>query len=104
MPAQELRALLDGESLCIYILRNAQDHALGLCEFDRSAFPEIELENFGLIPARRFLSTNEPDSPCTMCATSLLGCSSLRSQLQRPSLLGLKTERRRLGITQVDAQ
>jgi GNAT superfamily N-acetyltransferase len=50
MPEEELRALLDGNSLCVYVLRNPQDHALGFCEFDRSAFPEIELKNFGLIP------------------------------------------------------
>jgi ribosomal protein S18 acetylase RimI-like enzyme len=50
MPEEELRALLEGDSLRIYMLRNPQAHALGLCEFDRSAFPEIELKNFGLIP------------------------------------------------------
>jgi GNAT superfamily N-acetyltransferase len=51
MPERELRALLDGDALCIYVLRNAQDHAVGFCEFDHSALPEIELKNFGLIPA-----------------------------------------------------
>jgi ribosomal protein S18 acetylase RimI-like enzyme len=51
MPEEELRALLDGDSLCIYVLRNSQDHALGFCEFDHRAFPQIELKNFGLIPA-----------------------------------------------------
>jgi GNAT superfamily N-acetyltransferase len=50
MPEAELRALLEGNALDIYVLRNAPGRALGLCEFDRSAFPEIELKNFGLIP------------------------------------------------------
>jgi GNAT superfamily N-acetyltransferase len=50
MPETELAALLDGGSLNIYVLRNVHGHALGFCEFDRSAFPEIELKNFGLIP------------------------------------------------------
>ena len=47
MPEAELRALLDGGLLSIYVLRNLQDHALGFCEFDLGAFPEIELKNFG---------------------------------------------------------
>ncbi len=50
MPEEELRSLLDSNSLRIHILRNAQQHAIGLCEFDHSAFPEVELKNFGLIP------------------------------------------------------
>jgi hypothetical protein len=44
MPEAELGALLDGGLLGIYVLRNLQDHALGFCEFDLSAFPEIEIE------------------------------------------------------------
>jgi len=51
MPEAELRALLDGGLLSIYVLRDSRDLALGFCEFDLSAFPEIELRNFGLIPA-----------------------------------------------------
>ncbi len=51
MPEEELRSLLDGESLRIHVLRNSQTAAIGLCEFDHSAFPEVELKNFGLIPA-----------------------------------------------------
>ena len=51
MPEAELRALLDGDSLRIYVLRNFHDQALGFCEFDHSALPEIELKNFGLVPA-----------------------------------------------------
>jgi GNAT superfamily N-acetyltransferase len=31
-------------------LRNASGEALGICEFDRTDFPQIELQNFGLIP------------------------------------------------------
>jgi len=51
MPDAELDALLDGESLRIYVLRDVGEQALGLCEFDRSDFPHIELKNFGLVPA-----------------------------------------------------
>jgi GNAT superfamily N-acetyltransferase len=50
MPEAELRAQLEGKALNIYVLRDQQRNALGLCEFDRSEFPEIELKNFGLIP------------------------------------------------------
>jgi GNAT superfamily N-acetyltransferase len=50
MPAAELAALLAGESLHIYVLRDLRAEALGFCEFDRSAFPEIELKHFGLVP------------------------------------------------------
>jgi ribosomal protein S18 acetylase RimI-like enzyme len=53
MPESQLRALLQDERLYIYVLRNAQGRALGFCEFDRSAFPQIELKNFGLIPEAR---------------------------------------------------
>jgi GNAT superfamily N-acetyltransferase len=50
MPREELAALLGGESLHIYVLRDEVGQALGFCEFDRGAFPEIELKNFGLLP------------------------------------------------------
>jgi len=50
MPEAELAALLGDGSLNIYVLRNGRGRALGFCEFDRRAFPEIELKNFGLIP------------------------------------------------------
>ncbi|MDP9011094.1 MAG: GNAT family N-acetyltransferase [Pseudomonadota bacterium] len=50
MSAAELEALLDGESLHLYVLRDIGGSALGLCEFDRSGFPQIELKNFGLVP------------------------------------------------------
>jgi GNAT superfamily N-acetyltransferase len=51
IPTTELRALLQSGSLRIYVLRDAGGEALGFCEFDRAAFPEIELKNFGLVPA-----------------------------------------------------
>jgi ribosomal protein S18 acetylase RimI-like enzyme len=50
MPEAELAALLEGGSLNIHVLRSGRGHALGFCEFDRRAHPEIELRNFGLIP------------------------------------------------------
>ena len=50
LPKEELAALLGGESLHIYVLRDEGGRALGFCEFDRSALPEIELKNFGLVP------------------------------------------------------
>jgi ribosomal protein S18 acetylase RimI-like enzyme len=50
MPEEDLAALLEGGSLNTYVLRNGHDHALGFCEFDRHAFPQVELKNFGLIP------------------------------------------------------
>jgi GNAT superfamily N-acetyltransferase len=50
MPAAELAAMLAGDSSRIYVLRDLAGDALGLCEFDRSHFPQIELTNFGLVP------------------------------------------------------
>src|ERR1700730_12666959 len=50
MPEAELAALLEGGSLSTYVLRNGDGQALGFCEFDRRAFPQVELKNFGLIP------------------------------------------------------
>jgi GNAT superfamily N-acetyltransferase len=50
MPPGELEALLAGEDLRIYVLRGATGSGLGLCEFDRSSFPDIELKNFGIVP------------------------------------------------------
>jgi GNAT superfamily N-acetyltransferase len=49
MPEAQLGAQLQGETLDIYILRDAAERPLGFCEFDRAQFPEIELKNFGLI-------------------------------------------------------
>jgi len=50
MPAAALTGLLAGESLRLYVLRDAPGEAIGLCEFDRGGFPQIELKNFGLVP------------------------------------------------------
>jgi GNAT superfamily N-acetyltransferase len=57
MPIGELDTLLAGGSLPIYVLRapehpveNGRGAALGFCEFDRRAFPQIELKHFGLVP------------------------------------------------------
>jgi len=49
MPRGELAALLDSACRCIYVSRNADDDAVGFCEFERHP-PQIELKNFGLIP------------------------------------------------------
>jgi GNAT superfamily N-acetyltransferase len=50
MPRAELSALLQSNLLHIYVLRDAAQQPLGLCEFDHAALPEIELKNFGLVP------------------------------------------------------
>jgi GNAT superfamily N-acetyltransferase len=50
LSAAEIDALLGGERLDIYVLRNEQGDALGFCEFDTRAFPQIELKHFGLVP------------------------------------------------------
>ncbi len=50
MSDAELTMLLEGGSLNIYVLRDAQEQALGFCEFDCHGFPQVELTNFGLIP------------------------------------------------------
>ena len=49
MPEGELRALLESAFSSIYVLRDSSNEALGFCEFDRGAFPHIELKNFGLV-------------------------------------------------------
>lgn len=51
MPREELNALLQSPRLQIYVLRDGAAQALGFCELDRTGFPDIELKNFGLIPA-----------------------------------------------------
>jgi GNAT superfamily N-acetyltransferase len=53
MPEADLEALLSGRCLKIYVVRNVCGDALGFCEFDHSAFPEIELKNFGIVPEAR---------------------------------------------------
>ena len=50
LPRAELEELLGGARLRIYVLRASSGDALGFCEFDRRAFPDIELTHFGLKP------------------------------------------------------
>lgn len=50
MPRTELDALLQSGRIATYLLRDVSGNAQGLCEFDRTHAPEIELKNFGLIP------------------------------------------------------
>jgi GNAT superfamily N-acetyltransferase len=50
MPDAALDTLLASGRLYVYVLREASGDALGLCEFDRSEFPQVELKNFGLVP------------------------------------------------------
>ena len=50
MPAPELEQLLTGKRLRIYVLRNAAEDSIGLCEFERAGSAQIELKNFGLVP------------------------------------------------------
>jgi GNAT superfamily N-acetyltransferase len=49
MTPSELAALLAGDALHLHVLRNAQREAVGFCEFDRHAFPQVELTHFGLV-------------------------------------------------------
>jgi GNAT superfamily N-acetyltransferase len=49
MERTALESLLLGGDLHIYLAR-VQGEAIGFCEFDRAAFPVIELKNFGLVP------------------------------------------------------
>jgi GNAT superfamily N-acetyltransferase len=50
MPEAALETLLAGGNLHIYVVRDGTGGPLGFCEFERSAFPEIELKHFGLVP------------------------------------------------------
>jgi GNAT superfamily N-acetyltransferase len=50
MPRTELETLLAHSAARVYVVRDAGDHPIGFCEFDRRAFPEIELNHFGLVP------------------------------------------------------
>jgi GNAT superfamily N-acetyltransferase len=49
MPRSDLAALLAGDALHLHVLRDARQEALGFCEFDRRAFPQVELTHFGLV-------------------------------------------------------
>ncbi|HEV7986074.1 MAG TPA: GNAT family N-acetyltransferase [Steroidobacteraceae bacterium] len=51
MPSADLDELLAGDRLHVHVLRTAAGDPIGLCEFDRSGFPDIEIKNFGLVPA-----------------------------------------------------
>jgi GNAT superfamily N-acetyltransferase len=51
MSGAALEALLAGGNLHIYVVRDGDGGQIGFCEFDRSAFPEIELKHFGLVAA-----------------------------------------------------
>jgi GNAT superfamily N-acetyltransferase len=44
-----LESILLGGDLHIYLAR-VRGEAIGFCEFDRAAFPVIELKHFGLVP------------------------------------------------------
>jgi GNAT superfamily N-acetyltransferase len=46
-----LDSLLASDALAIYAMRGGDGNAIGFCEFDRHGFPDIELKNFGVIPA-----------------------------------------------------
>jgi len=50
MSNAQLESMLAGSSCRIYVARDVLGNALGLCEFDRSEFPSIELKNFGIVP------------------------------------------------------
>lgn len=50
MPREQLNELLQSTRLRVYVLRDETGQSLGLCEFDRGEFPQVELKNFGLVP------------------------------------------------------
>jgi GNAT superfamily N-acetyltransferase len=51
MSKLELDTLLASDTCRIYVLRDRfAGTPVGFCEFDRAAFPEVELKNFGLVP------------------------------------------------------
>lgn len=45
---EELKAILESESNEILVLKQGSER-IGICEFDTSAFPEIEIKHFGLV-------------------------------------------------------
>jgi GNAT superfamily N-acetyltransferase len=51
MDRGELAALLAGDRLAIHLARGPDGAPLGFCELDRGGLPEVELKNFGLVPA-----------------------------------------------------
>jgi GNAT superfamily N-acetyltransferase len=50
MPRAELDALLSSGRARCHVMRDSGGRAIGFCEFDLGAFPEIELKHFGLVP------------------------------------------------------
>ena len=53
MSTTDLDTLLAGDASRIYVIRDDRATRIGLCEFDRSRFPEVELVNFGVVPGCR---------------------------------------------------
>jgi ribosomal protein S18 acetylase RimI-like enzyme len=53
MSANDLDSLLAGDASRIYVMRDERSTRIGLCEFDHSRFPEVELLNFGVVPECR---------------------------------------------------
>lgn len=53
MSANDLDNLLAGDALRIYLMSGERSTRIGLCEFDRRRFPEVELLNFGVVPECR---------------------------------------------------
>jgi GNAT superfamily N-acetyltransferase len=51
MPRADLERLLQSDRSQIFVLRDAEDRALGFCEFERNDSPGVELKNFGLVPS-----------------------------------------------------
>ena len=49
MPRGDLERLLQSDRSQIFVLRDAEDRALGFCEFERNGSSGVELKNFGLI-------------------------------------------------------
>jgi len=50
MDRGDLAGLLVSGRLAIHVARAPDGAPLGFCELDRGAFPEVQLENFGLVP------------------------------------------------------
>lgn len=46
----DVLASLLRSGLVVYLLWGGSGEALGLCEFDLTGFPDVELKNFGLVP------------------------------------------------------
>jgi len=53
MSRADLDRLLQSDLTHIYVLKDSSDQRLGFCEFECVNFPDVELKNFGLVPAAR---------------------------------------------------